>query len=80
LISARAENGDRAGAMTGYEQPLTKKVGLIFDWFSGTNRFGFVSSGISIKTPGNSALTTGYAAANHGRGSNSLFVYYGKEF
>lgn len=79
LISAKKENGDRAGAMIGYEQPLTKRVGLIFDWFSGMNRFGYVSGGINISTPGNSALTAGYAAANHGRGSNALFLYFGKQ-
>ena len=80
LISARKENGDRAGAMIGYEQPLSKRVGLLIDWFSGANRFGYVSPGITIATPGKSALTTGYAIANHGRGKNALFVYYGKQF
>ena len=80
LISARKENGDRAGAMVGYEQPLSKRVGLLIDWFSGANRFGYVSPGITIATPGKSALTTGYAIANHGRGKNALFVYYGKQF
>lgn len=80
LISARKENGDRVGAMVGYEQPISKRVGLLIDWFSGANRFGYVSPGITIATPGNSALTTGYAFANHGRGTNALFLYYGKQF
>ncbi len=80
LISARKDGGDRGGAMVGYEQPISPRVGLLIDWFSGDNRFGYVSPGITIATPGKSALTTGYAIANHGRGKNALFVYYGKQF
>ena len=80
LFGAHAENGTRAGGMAGYEQPLTKRVGIIIDWFSGANRFGYVSSAVTIATPGKSALTSGYAIANHGRGNNALFVYYGKQF
>ncbi len=80
LVSARKENGDRVGAMAAYEQPISKRVGLLVDWFSGANRFGYVSPGITIATPGKSALTTGYAFANHGRGKNALFIYYGKQF
>ena len=80
LIHAREGDGTKVGAIVGYEQPLTKKVGLIVDWFSGDNRFGYVSPGLSFTTSSKSALTTGYAIANHGRGKNALFAYYGIQF
>ena len=79
LMGAPSEHS-KGGAIVGYEQPLTKKLYFIADWFSGDNRFGYVSSGLSLATPKDSSLTAGYAFANRGRGKNSLFVYYGKQF
>ena len=70
----------KSGAIIGYEQPLAEKVLFIVDWFSGDNRFGYVSPGFSFTTSKKSALTTGYAIANHGRGKNALFAYYGLQF
>ena len=80
LLGAAADEHTKAGAIAGYEQPLTKQVSFLVDWFSGDNRFGYVSPGISIATSKSTALTTGYAIANHGRGKNALFIYYGKQF
>jgi hypothetical protein len=80
LIYAGADQHTKGGAIVGYEQPLASKVLLIVDWFSGDNRFGYVSPGLSFTTSKNSALTTGYAIANHGRGKNALFAYYGIQF
>ncbi len=80
LLHAGEDERTKAGAIVGYEQPLTKKILFIVDWFSGDNRFGYVSPGLSFTTPGNSALTAGYAIANHGRGKNALFAYYGIQF
>ena len=68
------------GGMVGYEQPLFNRFSLLVDWFSGNNRFGYVSPAISIATSKTMALTTGYTIANHGRGKNALFFYYGKQF
>jgi hypothetical protein len=80
LISAGDDERTKGGAIVGYEQPLSQKVGLIVDWFSGDNRFGYVSPGLSFTTSKKSALTTGYTIANHGRGKNALFAYYGVQF
>lgn len=80
LLHAGQDEQTKAGAIVGYEQPLTNKILLIVDWFSGDNRFGYVSPGLSFTMPGNSALTTGYTIANHGRGKNALFAYYGIQF
>ena len=80
LLHAREADGTKTGAIAGYEQPLTKRVGFLVDWFSGENRFGYVSPGLSFITSKNSSLYTGYAIANHGRGNNALFAYYGYQF
>jgi hypothetical protein len=80
LLHANEDERTKAGAVIGYEQPLLKKVGLIVDWSSGDNRLGYLSSGLSFTTSKNSALTTGYTVANHGRGKNALFAYYGIQF
>ncbi|MGZ8844553.1 MAG: hypothetical protein ACXW18_12880 [Pyrinomonadaceae bacterium] len=79
LIGAASEK-TKGGAIIGYEQPLVNRLSLIIDWFSGDNRFGYVSPGLSFATTKDSALTAGYAFANKGKGKNSLFVYYGKQF
>jgi len=79
LMGAPSERS-KGGAIAAYEQPLTKRLYFIADWFTGDNRFGYVSSGLSFNTTKDSSLTAGYAFANQGRGKNSLFVYYGKQF
>jgi hypothetical protein len=79
LLGAASERS-KGGAIVGYEQPLANRLSLIIDWFSGDNRFGYVSPGLSFATTKDSALTAGYTIANQGRGKNALFVYYGKQF
>ena len=79
LIGAASER-TKGGAIAGYEQPLFNRFSFLVDWFSGNNRFGYVSPGISIATSKTMALTTGYAIANHGSGKNEFSVYYGKQF
>src|SRR5215471_4138376 len=71
---------DKGGAMIGYEQPLTKKVSFVADWFSGKNGFGYVTPGFSFALPKNSLLNIGYSVGNFGRKNNGLFIYYGVTF
>lgn len=80
VLMGAATQRSKSGAIAAYEQPLGKRLWFIVDWFSGDNRFGYVSPGLSFATSKDTALTGGYAIANHGRGSNSLFIYYGKQF
>ena len=80
LIHANEDERTKAGAIVGYEQPLSGKVSFLVDWSSGDNRLGYVSPGLSFVTSKSSALTTGYTIANHGRGKNALFAYYGIQF
>ena len=72
--------GTKGGAIVGYEQPLSKKVSFVTDWFSGKNAFGYVTPGFSIILPKNSLFNIGYSIGNQGRGNNALFVYYGITF
>ena len=80
LIAASADQGTKTGAIVAYEQPFSSRTGFIVDWFSGRNRFGYISPGLYLTLPHNSSLSGGYAIANHGKGNNSLFVYYGTQF
>ena len=72
--------GTKGGAIVGYEQPLSKKVTFVTDWFSGKNAFGYVTPGFSFTLPKSSLLNVGYSIGNRGRGNNALFVYYGITF
>jgi hypothetical protein len=76
----RTGNGSKGGAIVGYEQPVSKKVTFVTDWFSGKNAFGYVTPGFSITLPRSSLLNIGYSIGNVGRGNNALFVYYGITF
>jgi hypothetical protein len=80
LVNRRNGNGAKAGTIVGIEQPLLPKVNFVTDWFSGDNRFGFVTPGLSFTTSKRSSLYTGYSIANHGRGNNALFAFYGIMF
>jgi len=72
--------GTKGGAIVGYEQPVSKRISFVADWFSGKNAFGYVTPGFSISLPKSSLFNVGYSIGNHGRGNNALFVYYGITF
>ena len=80
LVGRANGNGNEGGAIVGYEQPLAKKVSFVSDWFSGRNRFGYVTPGLAFTLPRASALYAGYSIGNTGRKNNALFVYYGITF
>jgi hypothetical protein len=77
--------GPKGGVLAGYEQPITSKVSIVADWFSGKNFFGFFTPGISITLPANGLLNVGYSIGNDSFGdppnhNRTLFVYYGITF
>jgi hypothetical protein len=78
--------GTRAGAILGYEQPLTKKINIVADWFSQKNNLGYFTPGVSFTVPGNGLLNVGYSIGNDSwENSNAtknryLFMYYGVTF
>src|SRR6185295_3264702 len=65
----------RSGVIAGYEQPVTKKVAFVTDWFSGNNDFGYVTPGVGITFSPKNSLYTGYSIGNSGRRNNFLAIY-----
>ena len=80
LVGRANGNGSEGGAIVGYEQPLHPKVNFVADWFSGKNRFGYVTPGLSFVVTKTSAFYAGYSIGNIGRKNNALFLYYGITF
>jgi hypothetical protein len=78
--------GTRGGVLLGYEQPLTGKISLVADWFSGKNTIGYFTPGISITFPHNGVFNAGYGFGNNSwQNSNAtrnryVFLYYGVTF
>lgn len=48
----------------GVEQPLTKRVNVIADWYSGTHNLGLFIPGVSIALPKDTNLYMGYQIPN----------------
>ena len=80
LVGRADGTGTKGGVMLGYEQPLHPKVKFVADWFSGKNRFGYVTPGLGFTVTPNSAFYAGYSIGNEGRKNNFLFLYYGITF
>jgi hypothetical protein len=78
--------GTRGGVLLGYEQPLSKTVSFVADWFSGKNSIGYFTPGISITLPHSGLLNLGYSFGNDSwENSNAtknryFFAYYGITF
>lgn len=79
LVGQEDGLGTKGGAILGYEQPLHSRVSFVADWFSGKNRFGYVTPGLSFALPRGS-FYAGYSIGNEGRKNNALFLYYGITF
>jgi hypothetical protein len=91
-VAFSAYAAHRAGVILGYEQPLSKKVSFVADWYSGKNYYGYFTPGISITLPGNGLFNVGYSIGNdawkdptatdpaHNTKNKYLFVYYGVTF
>jgi hypothetical protein len=80
LVGPFEEGTTRSGVIAAYEQPVTKKVSFVTDWFSGNNDVGYVTPGVGINFSSKNSLYTGYSIGNEGRGNNFLAVYYGYSF
>jgi hypothetical protein len=82
----------RGGAILGYEQPLSKKVMFVADWYSGKNYYGYFTPGLMFMLPGNGQLNAGYSIGNdswkdptptdpfHNTKNRYVFIYYGVTF
>jgi hypothetical protein len=78
--------GTKGGAILGYEQPISSRISIVADWFSGKNNIGYFTPGVSITLPKSSLLNVGYSIGNdnwaHDNATRNrfLFVYYGITF
>lgn len=80
LVGRSSELGARSGVNLMYEQPLTNRVSFSTQWFSGNNRFGYVTPGFTVVLPHSSNLYLGYSFGNEGRNNHGPYVSYGFQF
>jgi hypothetical protein len=80
MVNAKRDFGTRTGAIVGVEQPVNRKLNLIADWYSGKNRFGYSTAGLSFVATSRQILFAGYNFGNAGRANNSFSFYYGYNF
>lgn len=73
---------DTTAFIAGVEQPVTKKLNLIADWYSGSEHFaGFLITGFSYALPKNTTLYAGYQIPNSPQvGSNGFVIELAKIF
>ncbi len=81
-LSAGVSTGTRqifgrttVGFVGTYEQPITRRLQLQGDWFSGTHALGFFITGFSYALPGNVTLFGGYQIPNNKRSGRQGFVF-----
>lgn len=66
---------DNLSFIAAIEQPVTKKLNIIADWYSGTEHFaGYLISGFSYSLPKNSTVYLGYQIPNSSQVGPSGFV------
>ncbi len=62
-------------AIATLEQPVTKRLSLQGDWYSGTHALGFLIAGFSYAMPYNTVLFGGYQIPNTPRSGRQGFVF-----
>jgi hypothetical protein len=77
VVGTRRDLGTKNGAIVGIEQPLKGKLIFTADWYSGKNRFGYSSAGLSYSFAKRQFFQVGYNFGNAGRANNALSDFYG---
>ena len=77
VFGAPRDFGTKNGALIGIEQPLFGKLTFTADWYSGKNRFGYSSAGLSYSFAKRQFFQVGYNFGNSGRGNNAFSAFYG---
>lgn len=80
IVGAKSDFGSKNGAIVGVEQPVIRKMSFLADWYSGKNRFGYSSAGLSFAVTKKQILYAGYNFGNVGRANNSFSFYYGVNY
>ncbi|OGI09183.1 MAG: hypothetical protein A3I68_07320 [Candidatus Melainabacteria bacterium RIFCSPLOWO2_02_FULL_35_15] len=65
---------DFVSFIAGIEQPITKRFGIIMDWYSGKHAYGFLTPGFYYLCPKNTTLWAGYQISNNRANGNNGFV------
>jgi hypothetical protein len=75
-------SGNKAGGQFGIEQPLSKRVTLAADWFTGNHAAGYFTPGAAIKLSSKATLYAAYEIGNSGlkQGNHLLLVELGWNF
>jgi hypothetical protein len=79
MVNTERDSGSKRGWIVGVEQPIAGNLSFTGDWFSGNNKLGIVTAGLSY-TIGNQFFQVGYAWGNNGRGNNAFQAFYGVTF
>jgi len=75
-------SGNKAGGQFGIEQPMSKRVTLAADWFTGNHATGYFTPGAAIKLSSKATLYAAYEIGNSGlmQGNHLLLVELGWNF
>lgn len=80
LVGKREGTKSKAGPLFGYEQPLSRRLTFMADWYCGRNQMGYIGAGFGLTLTKKTTLYASYNFGNEGRGNNWLGVYYGFVF
>ncbi len=77
MVHRSSGYGTKGGALAAYEQPIANRLAFVMDWFSGNNRFAYLTPGFTFQTSSRSSLFSGYTIGNHGRRNHAFFTFWG---
>lgn len=80
MVHAERDSGSKKGWIAGVEVPIVGNLSFTGDWFSGNNRMGYASAGLSYTIGTRHFIQAGYVWGNNGRGNNALQIFYGLTF
>ena len=77
-----AAGSQRAGGQFGFEQPITAKLGLAADWFTGKHAAGYLTPGLIFKPSSRMTGYVGYSLGNSNltNGNHYFLVELGFNF
>lgn len=73
-------SGARHGAMLQVEHSLARQTDFSLQWYTGDNRFGYLTPGINFSLPHGGNLYAAYSFGNTGRNNHGAYISYGTSF
>ncbi len=71
-----APNANRAGGQFTFEQPVTKKLNINADWFTGQHSNGYFTAGVAYKLTKKLTGVSAYSIGNANASSGNHFFYF----